>query len=200
VRPDCYSRLALTSRRDQKFEGLAINFHVNEDGGVGHFGNVGPHVVVDVDEPTDEVLGDFPDGAVAPGTATRSPGSSSTPSAPVTRGEPDFGLLNPTVERVLKLLLPAGDLTLVNVNFPAGEPKGLRWTRQSVRHYDGRVAPAEDPLGRRVFWFTVAPVEETEEGTDRRAVDEGYVSMTPLRLDLTDESELTAARERYAVD
>lgn len=121
-------------------------------------------------------------------------------SAPVINGEPDFDLLKPSVEKVLGLLLPASDLTLVNVNFPEVEPRGLRWTRQSVRHYDGKVVPGTDPMGRKHFWFTVVPVEETEEGTDRRAVEEGYVSMTPLRLDLTNESELALARDKYRPD
>ena len=64
------------------------------------------------------------------------------------------------------------------------------WTRQSVRHYDGKVVPATDPMGRKIFWSTVVPLEPAEEGTDRWAVENGYVSVTPLRLDLTDETEL----------
>jgi 5'-nucleotidase len=120
-------------------------------------------------------------------------------SAPVSNGEPDFDALKSSVEKVLSLLLPANDLTLVNVNFPDREPKGLCWTRQSVRHYDGKVVPGTDPMGRKHFWFTVVPIEETEEGTDRRAVEHGYVSMTPLRLDLTNESELSIAREKYVL-
>jgi 5'-nucleotidase len=115
-------------------------------------------------------------------------------SAPVTIDEPNFDILKPAVAKVLELLLPYRDLTLVNVNFPDGKPKGLRWTRQSVRHYDGKVVPGEDPLGRQLFWFTVVPVEGTEEGTDRWAVEQGYVSMTPLRLDLTNEKELAGAQ------
>jgi 5'-nucleotidase len=83
-------------------------------------------------------------------------------------------------------------LPLVNVNFPDA-PTGVRWTRQSVRHYDGKVVPAEDPMGRPIFWFTVAPLEPAEEGTDRWAVEHGLVSMTPLRLDLTDEAGLAKA-------
>jgi 5'-nucleotidase len=118
-------------------------------------------------------------------------------SAPVTSDEPNFEALKPSVNRVLELLLPAFELTLVNVNFPEGEPKGLRWTRQSVRHYDGKVVPGEDPMGRKHFWFVVTPIEGTEEGTDRWAVEQGYVSMTPLRLDLTNEAELAGARSRY---
>jgi 5'-nucleotidase len=118
-------------------------------------------------------------------------------SAPVYSGEPDFEALKPSVERVLELMLPASELTLVNVNFPAQGPKGLRWTRQSVRHYDGKVVPGEDPMGRKHFWFTVTPIEPAEEGTDRWAVEHGYVSMTPLRLDLTNEAELAEVLSRY---
>jgi 5'-nucleotidase len=118
-------------------------------------------------------------------------------SAPVTSGEPDFEALKPAVEKVLELILPARELTLVNVNLPEGEPKGMRWTRQSVRHYDGKVVPGEDPMGRKHFWFVVTPIEEMEEGTDRWTVEQGYVSMTPLRLDLTNEAELADACARY---
>jgi 5'-nucleotidase len=118
-------------------------------------------------------------------------------SAWVTSGEPNFEALKPWVNQVLELLLPARELTLINVNFPEGEPKGLRWTRQSVRHYDGKVVPGEDPMGRKHFWFVVTPIEGTEEGTDRWAVERGYVSMTPLRLDLTNNVELAGAQSRY---
>jgi 5'-nucleotidase len=121
-------------------------------------------------------------------------------SVSITRDEPHFDILKPSVEKVLELLLQDRELTLVNVNFPDEKPKGLRWTCQSVRHYDGKVVPGEDPLGRRLFWFTVVPIEGTEEGTDRWAVEHGYVSMTPLRLDLTNEKELAAAQLRHPLD
>jgi 5'-nucleotidase len=121
-------------------------------------------------------------------------------SAAVIRDEPNLEILKPSLEAVLALLLGDRDLTLVNVNFPDRKPKGLRWTRQSVRHYDGRVVPGEDPLGRKLFWFTVIPIEGTDEGTDRWAVEHGYVSMTPLRLDLTNEKELSSAQLRHPVD
>jgi 5'-nucleotidase len=117
-------------------------------------------------------------------------------STPSTDAEPDFDKLKPWVDRVLRLLLPDPRLSLVNVNLPP-DPRGLRWTRQSVRHYDGKVVPSQDPLGRTHFWFTVIPIEETEADTDRWAVDKGYVSMTPLRLNLTNETELEEARRRH---
>jgi 5'-nucleotidase len=117
-------------------------------------------------------------------------------SAPTLPEEPDFELLAPWVERVLGLLLPADDLKLVNVNFPATAPLGLQWTRQSVRQYDGQVVPGRDPMGRPHFWFSVKPLEAAEEGTDRWAVQQGHISMTPLRLDLTHEKELADAAAR----
>jgi len=104
---------------------------------------------------------------------------------------PDFERIAPCVEQVLELLLPREDLRLVNVNVPP-DPLGIRWTRQSVRTYDGRIVPAQDPMGRQIYWFTVEPIQAVEEGTDRWAVQEGFVSMTPLRLDLTDEAQLEA--------
>jgi len=114
--------------------------------------------------------------------------------------EPNFDILKPSVEKVLGLLLEDHELTLINVNCPDVKPKGFRWTRQSVRHYDGKVVPGEDPLGRKLFWFTVVPIEGTEEDTDRWAVEHGYVSMTPLRLDLTNEKELAGAQLRHPLD
>ena len=114
-------------------------------------------------------------------------------------GEPDFARLEPAVARVLELLLPATSLRLVNVNFPA-DPKRLCWTRQSVQHYDGHVVAGEDPLGRRMFWITVRPIEQVEEGTDLWAVQHGLVSITPLRLDLTDGQALADAKARMPLD
>jgi 5'-nucleotidase len=121
-------------------------------------------------------------------------------SVAVNRDEPKLEILKPSLEKVLGLLLEERDLSLVNVNFPDRAPNGLRWTRQSVRHYDGKVVPGENPLGRKLFWFTVVPIEGTEEGTDRWAVEHGYVSMTPLRLDLTNEKELASAQLKHPLD
>ncbi|HEY2336161.1 MAG TPA: 5'/3'-nucleotidase SurE [Burkholderiales bacterium] len=117
-------------------------------------------------------------------------------SAPATDTEqPGFELLKPWAAAVLERLLEAPELILVNVNFPEKAPRGTRWTCQSVRHYDGKVVPAKDPMGRTHYWYTVVPVEGTEEDSDRRAIEDGYVSMTPLRLDLTDYEQLEKVRK-----
>jgi 5'-nucleotidase len=109
----------------------------------------------------------------------------SAPSGDADGEEPDYSALAPHVERVLKLLLADKTARLLNVNIPLA-PRGMTWTRQAVRHYDGHIVPGKDPMGRRHFWFTGAPIERTEPGTDLWAMERGYVSITPLRLDLTD--------------
>lgn len=115
-----------------------------------------------------------------------------------TEADPEFSALAPHVEEVLGILIQETFLDLVNVNLPS-QPQGIRWARQSVRHYDGKVVPARDPMGRKHYWFTVIPVEETEEGTDRWAVEHGFVAMTPLRLDLTDHAALERAENDVAL-
>jgi 5'-nucleotidase len=116
-------------------------------------------------------------------------------SAPADREQPDFELLKPWAATVLEMLFEVPDLPLINVNFPAKAPRGTLWTCQSMRHYDGKVVPAKDPMGRAIYWYTVIPVESTEEASDRWAFDQGYVSMTPLRLDLTDHEALERVRK-----
>ena len=105
--------------------------------------------------------------------------------------------MDPFVEEALDLLLKNTDLGLFNVNLPEN-PKGIKWTRQSVRFYDGHVVPGIDPMGRKHYWFTVTPLEPAEEGTDRWAVEKGFVSITPLRLDLTNEDLLRKAQATQA--
>jgi 5'-nucleotidase len=120
-------------------------------------------------------------------------------SAPAEGDEVDYRPIRPYLNDVIEELLELRELPLVNVNFPM-VPRGVRWTRQSVRHYDGRVFPTRDPLGREHFWFAPVPLEAAEEDTDRRAVDEGYVSITPLRLDLTDHAALSRVRPVAAAE
>jgi 5'-nucleotidase len=119
-------------------------------------------------------------------------------STPSTETEPNFEVLKPWTARVLELLLPEKGLRLVNVNLPAKLPRGIQWTSQSVTRYDGKVVPGRDPMGRQLYWYTVAPLLDAEEGSDLWAIENGYVSITPLRMDLTNHEELARARTAYA--
>jgi 5'-nucleotidase len=79
--------------------------------------------------------------------------------------------------------LPKG--VLLNVNFPAGVPKGVLVTRLSTHHWEDTVVERLDPEGRPYYWIAGTPVGEEEEGTDLWAVRRGYVSVTPVSLDFT---------------
>jgi 5'-nucleotidase len=118
-------------------------------------------------------------------------------SAPA--GIEDFAPLKPWMHRVIDTLIDATELNLVNVNFPAA-PRGLIWTRVSVRQYDGVIVPTKDPYGRDLYWFSVTPLEGAEEGTDRWAIEQNWISMTPLCLDVTDHRLLEQCREQRPLD
>ncbi len=75
---------------------------------------------------------------------------------------------------------------LLNVNFPAGEQRGVRLTKLGRRRYQQSVVQKVDPHGREYFWIAGKPVWDESEGSDQDAVAAGYVSITPLHLDLTD--------------
>lgn len=120
-------------------------------------------------------------------------------SAPSSVGPEHLAELKPWIRRAIVTLLDNPGLQLVNVNFPR-EPRGLVWTAASVRQYDGYIKPTTDPAGRELYWFTVKPIHGAAQGTDRWAVEQGWVSLTPLRLDLTDESELERIRVKHPLD
>lgn len=79
--------------------------------------------------------------------------------------------------------------TLINVNIPFipfEEIKGLRVTRQGLRVYHDKVDKRVDPRGNPYYWVIGdSPTGVNELGTDIGALEEGFVSITPLQLDLT---------------
>ncbi len=97
----------------------------------------------------------------------------------------------PAVARVLARLLPRAipKDTLLNVNLPPvppAEAKGVRVTTLGRREYLGSLTRATDPNGREYFW--IGGGESRWWGgpdSDFRAIHDGYVSVTPLHLDLT---------------
>ncbi len=106
--------------------------------------------------------------------------------------------------KVIEPLLgaPFAERTLINVNFPpiaADDVQGIRVVRQGFHDYSrGSVVEGRDPRGYRYFWFGLHAIEHTlDHGTDLEAIDEGYVAVTPLQLDLTHYSSLDTIAERY---
>jgi 5'-nucleotidase len=75
----------------------------------------------------------------------------------------------------------------VNVpNVPVAALRGFRGTRLGFRHRSEPILPAHDPRGRPVYWVGPAgPQQDAGPGTDFEAIAQGYVSVTPLQIDLT---------------
>jgi 5'-nucleotidase len=91
------------------------------------------------------------------------------------------------VKKVQSHGLPAGVLLNVNIpDIPKEMIKGFRLTRQGMRVYHDRIDQRIDPRGQPYYWIGgEAPTGIPENGSDFGALSEGYVSITPLQLDLT---------------
>lgn len=109
--------------------------------------------------------------------------------------EPTYEKQKPYIAEVLRLLTHSLAPQLVNVNFPK-EPHGILWTHQSVRAYNGKVVEGQDPMGRKHLWFSAIPLTEPDENSDRWAIDNNLVSLTPLRLNLTDDEWLEKSQKQ----
>ncbi|MDZ4306409.1 5'/3'-nucleotidase SurE [Allopontixanthobacter sp.] len=120
-------------------------------------------------------------------------------------GEAAFDTARQWGAKVLAPLLetPLPSRTLINVNFPAVPPKmvkGIRAVRQGFHDYlRGTVVEGRDPRGQTYYWFGLDAIEHTlDHGTDLEAIDDGYISVTPLQLDLTHHSSIGNIAERFA--
>jgi len=106
-------------------------------------------------------------------------------------GKTDYTSAAHFAREIVAALLEVGfpDGTVLNVNVPClpeQEIKGLQVTRQGLRVYRDQLVRREDPRGRPYYWIGgEAPTGVRENGTDYGALKSGYVSVTPLQLDLT---------------
>jgi 5'-nucleotidase len=98
----------------------------------------------------------------------------------------------PILRKVIDAGVPKN--TVINVNFPAvvpGDVLGVKVTRQGKRNLGFlKVDQRRDGRGNPYFWIgfeRAAMIDTPAEGTDLAALAAGYVSVTPLRLDRTDE-------------
>jgi 5'-nucleotidase len=109
--------------------------------------------------------------------------------------EPDSGQHYDTAARVAQALVarlleePLERGITLNVNVPDvafAALKGIRATRLGGRHRSKPIVPVKDPAGKPVYWIGPSGAgQDAGEGTDFHAVANGYVSVTPLQIDLT---------------
>lgn len=90
---------------------------------------------------------------------------------------------------------------ILNVNvpdLPLDEIKGFKVTRLGSRHRAEGILQDKDPRGKVIYWIgPVGPGHDAGPGTDFHAIEEGYVSITPLKVDLTDYEQMPAIEEWF---
>ncbi|MDO5116213.1 MAG: 5'/3'-nucleotidase SurE [Synergistaceae bacterium] len=83
----------------------------------------------------------------------------------------------------------------VNIpNLPLGDIRGLKLTRKGTRRYRDKITVVKTPFGGEAYWVGGRIYDELHENTDVRAIADGYVSLTPVHLELTCFSALDAAK------
>jgi len=101
------------------------------------------------------------------------------------------------LERIARNPLPAD--SIINVNVPdreLSEIRGFKATRLGYRHKSEPVVRSQDPHGADIYWVGPAGAEQDAgPGTDFWAVREGFVSVTPLQVDLTRHEQLQHFQE-----
>jgi len=108
------------------------------------------------------------------------------------QGSPDYSPAARMANRIVTAIIANDKLSnlLLNVNIPYlpdEQIKGIMVSRQGLRVYRDRLDQRFDPRGKPYYWIGGdAPTAVPDEGTDFGALEEGYVSITPLQLDLTD--------------
>lgn len=106
-------------------------------------------------------------------------------------------------ERVIRRLIamPASRRMLFNVNFPAIDPaavSGIKVARQGFHDVDRTaIIAGTDPRGYPYYWFGLGSSDAVPEGSDLAAIADGYVTVTPLQYDLTQDSALAATRAAF---
>ncbi len=115
----------------------------------------------------------------------------------------DVSRLDEQVETLTELLRHVVSLpefpkdTLLNINLPPNNgrgSRGVRLTRLGRRVYSNSIMPMRDPWGRQIYWIGGGSLTWSGEAdSDFQAVHDGYISVTPLHLDLTNRDVLAAA-------
>ncbi len=100
----------------------------------------------------------------------------------------DFSNAKLVLEKLAKLVLERGlpeGVDVLNVNVPERWNGKFAFTRLTRRLYKTRIDTRFDPRGRKYYWIDGIEEESAEEGTDLHAIRSGYVSITPICLDMT---------------
>jgi 5'/3'-nucleotidase len=94
--------------------------------------------------------------------------------------------------------------TLLNVNFPpvpAGQVRGIQVTTQGRRKSGDDILEVTDPRGSRHYWIGhMQSMKPYAEGTDLAAIDAGYISVTPIKMNMTDHETLETLQDAFQLE
>ncbi len=192
---------SLTFTRPLKIEKYKDNFYYVVDGTPADCVHLGYYVILKEEKPdilvsginTGPNLGNdiFYSGTVGAAREGTNFGIPSIALSPASSKNVDFDFI---AEKSMKIIyqvlhkgLPNG--TFLNINFPVGKNiKGYMLTKQGRGAYKEEIKKYISPSKEIYYWIggEETLTEECEKGTDYTAVKEGYVSITPIKLDLTD--------------
>lgn len=89
------------------------------------------------------------------------------------------------IPELMQRPFPVG--SILNINFPKDKPKGIKWARQGTGRFVDEYMPATTPHGSTVYWMQghqIDPAGRTD--TDHFYLEEGYATISPVQLDMTD--------------
>ncbi len=115
----------------------------------------------------------------------------------------DFNAAAAVTTKLATMILARGlpENTLMNVNIPGETISGIRITRQGRRLWENSIHEIYDPHGRMHYWIGGGtPVRDSSLDTDVHAIQSGYISVTPIHLDLTNHEGIFHLRNDWRLE
>lgn len=118
----------------------------------------------------------------------------------------DFSGVKDYLPSILQKLYPIikKNRFILNINFPnipSKQIKGIRITKLGTRRYDDVIVKKKDPRGNDYYWIGGhKPLWENENGTDYMAISNNYISITPLKIDITDYKSINILKKELNIE
>ncbi|RMA96978.1 5'/3'-nucleotidase SurE [Hydrogenothermus marinus] len=205
---------SLTFTRPLKIEKYKENFYYVIDGTPADCVHLGYYVILKEEKPdilvsginTGPNLGNdiFYSGTVGAAREGTSFGIPSIALSPASSKNVDFkkiaNISLKIINKVLEKSLPKG--TFLNINFPVSDIKGFRITKQGRGAYQEKIQKYISPSKETYYWIggEESLCEICEKDSDYTAVQQGYVSITPIKLDLTDYNSIKTLESKGFID
>lgn len=111
----------------------------------------------------------------------------------------DFSFARPWIERIFQQVVSNGlpKYVCLNVNIPKGQIKGIEVRRQSHGIWDNEIKKRINPRGKEYYWLagSFTNLELTAKDTDLDAINDGYISIVPTKIDITSHQTITEIKK-----